>query len=99
LGRIGPAHRSKGRRVRIVVDVPDFPPDRTKSHAVANYVRALIAYQTLRRELATVAVQVAHCKKMLANRTQAEALMMEAQALCEELGIEADISATTAAPR
>jgi hypothetical protein len=85
--------------VRIVVDVPDFPPDRTKSHAVASYVRALISYQALRRELATAAVHVARCKKVLANRVQAEALMTEAHALCEELGIEADISATTDAPR
>ena len=85
--------------MRIVVDVPDLPPDLTKSHAVANYLRALVTYQTLRRELATAAVHVAHCKKVLASRVQAEALMTEAHALCEELGVEADISAPTHAPR
>jgi hypothetical protein len=85
--------------VKIVVDVPDLPPDRTKSHAVASYVRALIKYQALRRDLAHAALEVARCKKALAGRLQAQSLMAEAQALCEELGIEADISATTAAPR
>jgi hypothetical protein len=85
--------------VRIVVDVPDFPPGSTKSHAVASYVRALITYQALRRELATAAVHVAHRKKILASRVHAEALMAEAQALCKELGIEADISAATVASR
>jgi hypothetical protein len=85
--------------VKIVVDVPDFPPGCTKSHAVANYVRALITYQTLRRELATAAVHVAHCKKVLAHRVQAEDLMAEAHALCAELHIEADISPTTGSPR
>jgi hypothetical protein len=85
--------------VKIVVEVPDFPPGRTKSHAVANYVRALMMYQALRRDLAHAALEVARCKKTLAARAQAQSLMAEAQALCEELGIEAEISATTAAPR
>jgi hypothetical protein len=85
--------------VRIVVDVPDLPPDCTKSHAVASYVRALITYQALRRELATAAVHVAHCKKVLSNRVHAEDLMVEAHAVCDELHIEADISSTTDAPR
>jgi hypothetical protein len=84
--------------VRIVVDVPDLPSDSTKSHAVASYVRALITYQALRRELATAVVHVAHCKKVLSNRVHAEDLMAEAHALCEELHIEADIPTTTGAP-
>jgi hypothetical protein len=85
--------------VKIVVEVPAFPPDRTKSHAVANYVRALLAYQVLRPELAHAAIEVARCKKTLAGRVQAENLMAEAQTLCEELSIDGDISATTDAPR
>jgi hypothetical protein len=84
--------------VRIVVEVPDLPPGCTKSHAVASYLRALITYQALRRELGTAAVHVAHCKKVVASRVPAEALMAEAQALCEKLGIEADISVTTGSP-
>jgi hypothetical protein len=85
--------------LRIVVHVPDFPPDRTKSHAVASYVRALITYQALRRELATAAVHVAHCKKVVAGRMHAEELMAEAQVLCWELGVDADIAPTTDVPR
>jgi hypothetical protein len=85
--------------VKIVVEVPDFPPGRTKSHAVASYVRALITYQALRRELATAAVHVAHCKKVVASRMHAEELMAEAQALCWELGVDADIAPTTDVPR
>jgi hypothetical protein len=85
--------------VKIVIEVPDLPLGCTKSHAVASYLRALITYQALRRELATAAVHVAHCKKILASRVPAHALMAEAQALCEKLGIDGDISATTEAPR
>jgi hypothetical protein len=85
--------------LRIVVHVPDFPPGRTKSHAVASYVRALITYQALRRELATAAVQVAHCKKTVASRMHAEELMAEAQAMCDELGVDADIAPPTDIPR
>jgi hypothetical protein len=81
--------------VKIVVEVPDLPPGRTKSHAVANYVRALLKYQALRRELANAALDVAHGKKAVATRMHAEALMTEAHVLCEELGIDTDISATT----
>jgi hypothetical protein len=85
--------------VKIVVEVPDFPPGRTKSHAVANYVRALITYRTLHRELATAAVHVPRRKTVLANRVQVEDLMAEAHALCAELGIDADIAPTTNVPR
>jgi hypothetical protein len=84
--------------LRIVVEVPDLPLGCTKSHAVASYLRALITYQALRRELATAAVHVAHCKKVVASRMPARALMAEAQELCEKLGIETDISATTGSP-
>jgi hypothetical protein len=85
--------------VKIVVEVPDFPPGRTKSHAVASYVRALMTYQALRRELAHAALEVARCKKVLAARVPALSLMAEAQTLCEELGVEADISVTSAADK
>jgi hypothetical protein len=84
--------------MRIVIEVPDLAPTCTRSHAVASYLRALVTYQALRRELATAAVHVAHCKKVVASRVPAHALMAEAQALCEKLGIEADVSATTASP-
>ena len=85
--------------MRIVVEVPDLPPGCTKSHAVASYLRALITYQALRRELATAAVHVARCKKVLANRVHAEDLMAEAHALCEKVHIEAELSSTTDTPR
>jgi hypothetical protein len=85
--------------MRIVVEVPDLPPGRTKSHTVANYVRALITYHALRRDLAHAALEAVRCKKALAGRMQAQSLMAEAQALCEELGIEADISTRTDSPR
>jgi hypothetical protein len=85
--------------MRIVVDVPDFRPGRTKSHAVASYVRALMTYQALRRDLAHPALEVARGKKTLAGRAQAETLMAEVQALCEELGVDADIAPTTDVPR
>jgi len=84
--------------LRIVVNAPDIPPGRTKSHAVASYVRALIAYQAMRRELATAAVHVAHCKKAVTSRMHAEELMAEARALCEELGVDADIAPTPDTP-
>jgi hypothetical protein len=82
--------------VKLVVEIRDLPPGRTKSHAVANYVRALITNQALRRDLAEAAVEVARCKKVSASPVQGEALMAGAHALCEELGIELDISIATA---
>jgi hypothetical protein len=82
--------------VRIIVEVPDLPPGSTKSHAVANYVRALITYQALRRDLAHAALDIARCKKALADRLQAQTLMAEAHALCEKLGIDVDISIASA---
>jgi hypothetical protein len=84
--------------VRIIVQVPDLPPGSTKSHAVANYVRALITYQALRRDLAHAALDIARCKKALADRLQAQTLMAEAEAhaLCEKLGIDVDISIASA---
>ena len=78
--------------MRIIIEVPDLPPGSTKSHAVANYLRALITYQAMRRDLAHAAFDIARCKKALADRMQAQTLMAEAHALCEELGIDVDIS-------
>jgi hypothetical protein len=92
-------HDRRAGYVRIVVDTTDFPPDRTKSHAVANYVRALIKYHALRRELANAALDVARCKKAVADRMQAQMLMAEAHEVCEELGIDVDISVAPAADR
>lgn len=78
--------------MKVLVEVPDLPQDCTKSHAVASYLRALIRYQALRRELATAAADVARCKKVLASRVHAEDLMAEAHGLRAKLHIETDIS-------
>jgi len=85
----GPASRPKGKVcVRIIVEVPDLEPGRTKSHAVANYVRAAIRVQALRREFAYALLEMRRCKQALSSRAQADNLMAAAQALCEELRIE-----------
>ncbi len=77
--------------VRIFVDVPDLPPGRATSHTVANYVHAVLKLQALRRELADVVVEVAHCKKAIASRHQGATLLYGAQALLKELGVEQDV--------
>jgi hypothetical protein len=75
--------------VKIVVEVPDLPQGLTKSHAVAEYVRAAIKVQTLRREFASALLEMRRAKATLCSRIRADTLMAEAQALCEELHIEA----------
>jgi hypothetical protein len=77
--------------VRIIVEVPDLEAGRTKSHAVANYVRAAIKLQALRHEFADAVLEVQRCKHALSTRVLADDLMAEAHALCEALGIELDI--------
>jgi len=44
----------------------------------------------VRRELGQAVLDVARCKKVLANRRQAANLLAEAQELLKELGVEAD---------
>ena len=76
--------------VRIIVDVPDLEPGRASSYTVASYVRAVLKLHALRRELPQAVLDVARCKKVLANRRQAGNLLAEAQELLKELGVEAD---------
>jgi hypothetical protein len=45
----------------------------------------------LRQELTQAVLEVARCKEALARRHQAGTLLTEAQALLEELGVEADV--------
>jgi hypothetical protein len=74
--------------VRIILEVPDLEPGRTKSHAVTKYVCAAIKVQALRREFATAVLEMRRCKEALCGRAHADSLMAEAEALCEELRIE-----------
>jgi hypothetical protein len=76
--------------VRIIVNVPDMQLGRASSYTVANYVRATLKLRALRRELAQAVLDVASCKKALANRRQGVDLLAEAQELLKELGVEAD---------
>jgi len=76
--------------VRVIIDVPDLQPGRASSYSVASYVRAILKLRALRRELAQAVLDVARCKKVLANRRQGANLLAEAQELLEELGVEAD---------
>jgi hypothetical protein len=71
-----------------MVEVPDLEPGRTKSHAVANYVRAAIKLQALRREFGNALIELRRCKQVLSSRAQAESLMAEARALCEDFQID-----------
>jgi hypothetical protein len=77
--------------VRIIVDVPDLQPERASCYSVASDVRAVLKLRALRQELANAVLEVARCKKTLASRLQANILLAEAQALCNELGLEADV--------
>jgi hypothetical protein len=74
--------------LRITVEAPDLEPGLTRSHAVANYVRAAIKLQALRREVGNALVELRRCKDVLASRAQAESLMAEARALCAEFQID-----------
>jgi hypothetical protein len=88
-GSLWPGGASEGQAwLRIMVEVPDLEPGRTKSHAVANYVRAAIKLQALRREFGNALVELRRCKAVLASRAQAESLMAEARALCEAFQID-----------
>jgi hypothetical protein len=90
-GPVWPGMLSEGQRfMRVFVDVPDVPSGRARFHTVASYVHAVLKFQALRRELAHVAVEVAHCKKMIASRYQGATLLAEAQTLLKELGVEPD---------
>jgi hypothetical protein len=70
------------------VEAPDLEPGRTQSHAVANYVRAAIKLQVLRREVGKALLEMRRFKETLSSRARAESLMAEAQALCDEFEIE-----------
>ena len=76
--------------MRVIIDVPDLQPGRASSYSVASYVRAILKLRALRRELGQAVLDVARCKKVLANRRQAANLLAEAQELLKELGVEAD---------
>jgi hypothetical protein len=76
--------------VRIIVEVPDLQPGRASSFSVASYVRAILKLRALRRELGQAVLDVARCKKVLANRVQAANMLAEAQELLRELGVEED---------
>jgi hypothetical protein len=60
-------------------------------HSIASYVRAVLTLDSLRRELARAAIEVARCKKALATRQHAAILLDEAQHLLAELGVKADV--------
>ena len=76
--------------MRIIVEVPDVQPGRASCYTVASYVRAVLKLRALHQELTHAVLEVARCKKVLARRSQAGILLAEAQALFEELGVEAD---------
>ena len=76
--------------MRVIVGVLDLQPGRASSYSVASYVRAILKLRALRRELGQAVLDVARCKKVLANRRRAANLLAEAQELLEELGVEAD---------
>ena len=77
--------------MRIIVEVQDLQPGCATSYTVASYVRAVLKFQALRRELAHAALEVASRKRVLASRSQPGTLLTEAQALLGELGVEADV--------
>ena len=70
--------------MKIVVEVPDLPLDRTSSHTVASYVRAVLGLRALRGEIAQKLLEVERCKKAIAGRLQAEALLAQAQGLLND---------------
>jgi hypothetical protein len=81
----------KDNCVRIILEVQDLPSGRGIPHSVASYVRAALKLRALRQELTQAVLEVARCKEALARRHQAGTLLTEAQALLEELGVEADV--------
>ena len=74
--------------MKILIEVADLEPGRTKSHMIARYVRAALKVQSLRREFGQALIEMRACKKVLCDRTQANSLLAEAEVLCEELHIE-----------
>ena len=78
--------------MRIIVEVPDLEPGRTKSYAVASYVRAVLKVRALRREVAHALLELERRKKALSGRHLAAKDRAEAQKLLEEIGIETDIN-------
>ena len=70
--------------MKIIVEVPDVSPHRASSSAVACYVRAVLGLRALRREIAQKLLEVERCKKAIAGRLQAEALLGEAQGLLDD---------------
>ena len=86
----GPAYRSKGR-VCAGHHRRAGPAARTRLLLYGRELCAgLFKLPALRRELGQAVLDVARCKKVLANRRQAANLLAEAQELLKELGVEAD---------
>ena len=56
---------------------------------VVRYIRPALKVQALRWEFGKALIEMRACKKGLCNRSHANSLMAEAEALCEELHIEA----------
>jgi hypothetical protein len=77
--------------VRIILEVQDLPPGRAVPYSIASYARAVLKLRALRQELTQAVLEVARCKEALARRHQAGTLLTQAQALLEELGVEADV--------
>jgi hypothetical protein len=76
--------------VKIIVEVQDLEPGRTKSYAVASYVRAVLKLRALRREVGNALLEVERRKKALNGRPLDPKARAEAQRLLDELGIEPD---------
>jgi hypothetical protein len=86
VGREWPGLPNEGQRVvRIIVESQDLPPDRTTSHAVASYVRAVLGLRALRQEVAQKQLEVARYRTAIESRLQAEILLAEAHGLLDEL--------------
>jgi hypothetical protein len=81
----------KDSRVRIILEVQDLPPGRAIPYSIASYVRAVLKLRALRQELTQAVLEVARYKEALARRQHARTLLTHAQALLEELGVEADV--------
>ena len=75
--------------MRILVEVQNLEPGRTRSNAVASYVRAVLKLRALRRELAETLLEVERRKTTLNGRHLTGRDLAEAQRLLEEFGIEA----------
>jgi hypothetical protein len=76
--------------VKITVEVPDLEPGRTKSYAVASFVRAVLKLHALRREVGHALLEVERRKKAPNGRPLDPKARAEAKRLLGELGIDAD---------